>query len=87
MLDLDNTRDWVAVWANTAGLLAYGKRVRSGAYCVRGNWQILFTEALHCPPGIAPGTPVLTVTPGGGAAPGAGVLQILGLDFTRTTVP
>ncbi len=87
VLDLDNTRDWVAVWANTAGLLAYGKRVRSGTYCVRANWHILFTEALHCPPGIAPGTPVLTVTPGGGAAPGAGVLQVLGLNFTRTTAP
>ncbi len=88
VLDLDNSRDWVAVWANTAGLLAYGKRVRSGAYCVRGNWHILFTEALHCPPNLAPGTPVLTVTPGGGAAPGtADALQILGLDFTRSAVP
>ncbi|MGF7208776.1 hypothetical protein GGE65_003368 [Skermanella aerolata] len=87
VLDLDNTRNWVAVWANTVSLLAYGKRVRSGAYCVRGNWQILFTEALHCPPGIAPGTPVLTVTPADGAVPGPGVLRILGLDFTRTTVP
>jgi hypothetical protein len=57
VLDLDNGRDWVAVWANTAGLLAYGKRVRSGSYCVRGNWHILFTQALHCPPSPAPGTP------------------------------
>jgi hypothetical protein len=54
---------------------------------VRANWHILFTEALHCPPGIAPGTPVLTVTPGGGAAPGAGVLQVLGLNFMRTPAP
>ena len=87
VLDLDNTRNWVAVWANTASLLAYGKRVRSGAYCVRGNWHILFTEALHCPPGIAPGTPVLTVMPADGPVPGPGVLRILGLDIARTTVP
>jgi hypothetical protein len=87
VLDLDNSRNWVAVWANTAGLLAYGKRVRTGAYCVRANWHILFTEALHCPPGIASGTPVLTVTPADGAVPGPGVLRILGLDFTRTPAP
>jgi hypothetical protein len=87
VLDLDSTRNWVAVWANTVSLLAYGKRVRPGAYCVRGNWHILFTEALHCPPGIAPGTPVLTVLPADGAVPGPGVLRILGLDITRTTAP
>jgi hypothetical protein len=87
VLDLDNTRDWVTVWARTAGLLAYGKRVRSSAFCVRRNWHILFTEALHCRPDLAPGTPVLTVTPASETDPGADALRVFGLDFTRSTVP
>jgi hypothetical protein len=93
VLDLDNTRDWGAVWARTAGILAYGKRVRSSAYCVRANWHILFTEALHCPRDLAPGTPILTVTPSAATSGEAGdpgtadVLRTFELDFTRSAVP
>ena len=69
MLDLDNSQGLgcgLGQYGGAAGLWQAGE-VRT--WRVLANWHILFTEALHCPPGIAPGTPVLTVTPGGGAAP------------------
>lgn len=93
VLDLDRDGDWVAVWSRTAGLLAYAKRLGPPAYCLRGHWHILFTEALRCPPATAPGTPVLTVFAGGegqgGGTPGkaADTLTALGLRFVRSTAP
>jgi hypothetical protein len=49
VLDLDPSKDWEVIWTTLVGIEIYAARhQKAQLFCIRNNWQILFTKEAKC---------------------------------------